>query len=194
VADRQCRRISIVPRDGLRYGYSLCADVETNLLLKAQTLDASNHIVEQIAFTAVRQGSDVDPGKIGSRWSTTDWKVVQADAKPVDLSAQGWRIPAPRGYAPVMQVSRRLGKHGSEVSQMVLSDGLAAISVFIEPYDASRHARASSAGLVRHGAINIYGKRVADFWLTAMGEAPMAALEQLVQAVEFVPGPVAQPR
>ena len=51
VADRQCRLITVEPRDALRYGYRLCADVATNLLLKAQTLDAARRVVEQVSFT-----------------------------------------------------------------------------------------------------------------------------------------------
>lgn len=187
VADRQCRVITIEPRDALRYGYRLCADTETNLLLKAQTLDASRRIVEQIAFTSIRVGGGVDVSQLGSRWNTNEWKIQQADMKPVDLAAQGWRISAPDGFAPVLQVERRMGQTApAGVSQLVLSDGLAAISVFIEPYNGAKHGH-SPAGLVRRGAINIYGKRVADFWLTVLGEVPVATLEQLAGAVEYVP-------
>lgn len=184
VADRQCRVVTIEPRDALRYGYRLCADVATNLLLKAQTLDSARRIVEQVSFTALRIGAEVDASQLGSRWNTRDWKVVESAMKPVDLAAQGWRIPAPDGFAPVMQVARAMGP--ANVSQLVLSDGLAAISVFIEPYDTQRHSH-PPAGLARRGAINIYGTRVADFWLTALGEVPVATLERLAEAVEYVP-------
>ncbi|WP_412778703.1 MucB/RseB C-terminal domain-containing protein [Bordetella ansorpii] len=191
VADRQCRIITISPRDALRYGYRLCADVSTNLLLKAQTLDSSRKIVEQVAFTSLRLGSDVDPSLLNSRWNTRDWKVIEASMKPVDLSTQGWRIPQPDGFAIVMQVARAMGQ--ANVSQLVLSDGLAAISVFIEPYDSQRHSH-PPAGLARRGAINIYGTRVADFWLTALGEVPVATLQQLAGSIEYVPQAAAAPQ
>jgi sigma-E factor negative regulatory protein RseB len=68
----------------------------------------------------------------------------------------------------------------------VLSDGLAAISVFIEPYDKKRNS-SQPHGAYRRGAINVYGTRVADFWVTALGEVPAATLEQLAKATEYVP-------
>ncbi|MGB3432352.1 MucB/RseB C-terminal domain-containing protein [Achromobacter sp.] len=185
VAGRECRLITIEPLDKLRYGYRLCADVETNLLLKAQTLNAARGVVEQVSFTSLRLGPEVDPQLLTSRWSTRDWKVLEPSMKPVDLAAQGWRIPAPKGFKPVMQVARSMGK-GVTVNQMVLSDGLAAISVFIEPYDSQRGHRPPH-GAAQRGAITVYGARIADFWLTAVGEVPVATLEQLAQATEYVP-------
>lgn len=185
VAGRECRLITIEPLDKLRYGYRLCADVETNLLLKAQTLNAARGVVEQVSFTSLRLGSEVDPQLLTSRWSTRDWKVLEPSMAPVDLSAQGWRIPAPKGFKVIMQVARSMGR-GATVSQMVLSDGLAAISVFIEPYDSQR-GHHPPHGAAQRGSITVYGTRIADFWLTAVGEVPVATLEQLAEATEYVP-------
>lgn len=184
VADRECRLISIEPLDDKRYGYRICADVDTNLLLKAQTVDGSRGVVEQVSFTSLRVGSDVDASQLSSRWNTRDWDVIESDMQPVDLAAQGWRIPAPSGFLPVKEVSRKMNK--GTVSQLVLSDGLAAISVFIEPYDGARHQH-PPAGLGQRGAINIYGSRIADYWMTVLGEVPAATLESLAEATEYVP-------
>ncbi|HEY0294526.1 MAG TPA: MucB/RseB C-terminal domain-containing protein [Bordetella sp.] len=196
VADRQCRVVVLEPRDALRYGYRLCVDIGTGLLLKAQTLDSSRRIVEQVSFSSVRLGQDVDASRVDSSWDTHDWKVLEPAMKPVDMAAQGWRIAMPDGFKPVMEVARQMGPASTgnapagaagtprTVSQMVLSDGLAAISVFIEPYDAGKHHH-PPAGPIRRGAINIYGRRVADYWLTALGEVPVATLERLANAVQY---------
>lgn len=186
VAGRECRLITIEPVDKLRYGYRLCADVETNLLLKAQTLNAARGVVEQVSFTSLRLGSEVDPQSLASRWNTRDWKVLEPSMKQVDLAAQGWRIPAPEGFTVIiMQVARSMGRSGT-VSQVVLSDGLAAISVFIEPYDSLR-GHTPPHGAAQRGSITVYGTRIADFWLTAVGEVPLTTLEQLAQGTEYVP-------
>jgi sigma-E factor negative regulatory protein RseB len=191
VAGRECRGITIEPLDKERYGYRLCADAENDLLLKAQTLSGQHAVVEQVAFTALRLGQDVNPQQLESRWTTKDWKVVQSVMTPVDLAAQGWRITLPPGFVQVSQVARTMG-HGDGVSQLVVSDGLAAISVFIEPYNKNRNS-SQPHGAYRRGAINVYGTRIADFWLTALGEVPAATLEQLAKAVEYVP-PAGAPR
>ncbi len=191
VAGRECQIVRIEPRDNSRYGYKLCADTSTHLLLKAQTVDRERGVIEQVAFTSLRLSADVDPALLKSSWNTQGWKVVEAAEPPaVDLAKQGWRIPAPPGFTQVMQVARVMGKRSS-VSQLVLSDGLAAISVFIEPYDSSM-AGDHPRGLMRRGPINVYGTRIADFWVTVLGEVPPATLEQLAASTEYVPGAPSQ--
>src|SRR5690606_7739964 len=165
-------------------GYRLCADVTTNLLLRAQTVDSHQSVVEQVSFSSIRMGDGVNANELVSPWNTRDWHIIQPKIETIDLAAEGWRIPAPAGFVSVMQVSRSMGR--SNVSQLVLSDGLAAISVFIEPYDDQRE-HPMSDGAVRRGAINIYGTRIADFWLTALGEVPAETLEQLATSTEYVP-------
>jgi sigma-E factor negative regulatory protein RseB len=65
----------------------------------------------------------------------------------------------------------------------VYSDGLAGISVFIEPIagrsDAARH------GIARMGAVNVYRREVADHLVTVVGEAPAASVRRVGDAVEF---------
>ncbi|OZI23371.1 siderophore-interacting protein [Bordetella genomosp. 9] len=191
VAGRECRIITIEPLDKDRYGYRLCADTENDLLLKAQTLSGNATVLEQVAFTALRLGPAVDHTQLESHWNTKDWKVLQGSMTPLDLAAQGWRIPYPPGFNPVSQVGRTMA-HGDAVSQLVLSDGLAAISVFIEPYDKKRN-RHQPHGAYRRGPINVYGMRIADYWVTVLGEVPAATLEQLAKATEYVP-PAAPPK
>ena len=67
-----------------------------------------------------------------------------------------------------------------EVIQIVYSDGLAAISVFVEPGTQSR-----TEGSLQQGAMNIVGKRQGDFWLTIVGEVPLAAITQVASSIEF---------
>ncbi|ALM83947.1 MucB/RseB C-terminal domain-containing protein [Bordetella sp. N] len=185
VAGRQCRMISIEPLDKARYGYRLCADDQNDLLLKAQTLSGGNSVIEQVTFTTLRLGKDVDGKLLESRWPYKDWKVQPSTLQPVDLASQGWRIPLPAGFVQVSQVARVMGQSES-VSQLVLSDGLAAISVFIEPFDKKRNSR-QPHGAYRRGAVSVYGTRIADYWLTVLGEVPPATLEHLAKSTEYVP-------
>ena len=66
---------------------------------------------------------------------------------------------------------------------MVFSDGLAAVSVFIEPLE-SRPDRAAT-GLASTGAINIYTREVANHMITVVGEAPAVSVQRIADAVEF---------
>ena len=67
-----------------------------------------------------------------------------------------------------------------ELTQLVFSDGFAAISVFIEP-----GSRSKTEGSMQQGAMNITGKRQGDFWLTIVGEVPAASIKQVANSIEF---------
>jgi sigma-E factor negative regulatory protein RseB len=67
---------------------------------------------------------------------------------------------------------------------MVFSDGLAAVSVFIEPLDA-RSSAAASFGLASMGALHFYTREVANHKVTVVGEAPAASVQRIADAVEY---------
>jgi sigma-E factor negative regulatory protein RseB len=72
----------------------------------------------------------------------------------------------------------------SPAMQCVCSDGLASVSVFIESFDAARHGRPLSHDAFSMGATRMQMQRVGDWWLTAVGEVPQPALQQLVRGFE----------
>lgn len=185
IANRECTMVELLPKDPHRYGYRLCTDNETNLLLKAQTVSAEHGLIDQISFTSLQLGEKVEPGQLVSSWSTKGWQVVETVMEPVDLAANGWRIPFPPGFEPVTEVSRPMPR-SRRVSQLVISDGLAAISVFIEPYDAGPEPPAN--GMASAGAMNIFQARIAGHRLTALGEVPVGTLRDIVEHTEYVPG------
>ena len=184
VAGRECRQIEIRPRDAHRYGYRLCADRETDLLLKAQTIANDGNVLEQISFTQIDIGGPVAASLLAPGYATKDWTLVRPEQKPVNLADLGWRIPAPPGYVSTLQVSRVFSED-RPVNQLVLSDGLSTISIFIEPYQNAR-SEYHVPGAARIGSVNVFGIKVANFWLTALGEVPAGTLAQLAQSIQYV--------
>lgn len=186
VAGHECMPVEILPRDELRYGYRFCVDPKSKLLIKAQTIDGEGEVINQIAFTSLQQGSAVQAHELETSWDLRNWRKVQVAAQTVDVAKLGWRVVLPPGFQHSTQVSRPM-KSGKPVMQMVLTDGLAAISVFIEQFQPSQDSRVMPKGPARNGAMNIYGARIGDHWLTAIGEVPVATLHQLVEHIEYVP-------
>jgi sigma-E factor negative regulatory protein RseB len=184
VAGRECALVDLVPRDMHRYGYRLCTDTETHLLLKAQVIGPEG-VIEQISFNSLQIGSQVTPDQLNPAWNIQGWKKVESVMQPVDLARNGWRIPFPPGYEPVMQVSRTM-KKGRRVSQLVLTDGLAAVSVFIEPHGAGKSPPYANEA-VTTGAMNIFRTRIGDHWLTTLGEVPAQTLREIAERTEYVP-------
>lgn len=185
VAGRDCIPVKLKPRDSHRYGHMLCIDAQTQLLLKAQTVSTANEVIDQVAFSTLIMGEDVANERVTTSWDTDEWRVVESVMNAVDLSELGWRIPHPPGFDIVVQVSRPL-RFESQVNQLVLSDGLAAISVFVEPFDSDRHSMSGQGG-IHKGALSVFRKRVGDFWLTALGQVPAGTLRDIAEHVEYVP-------
>lgn len=188
VAGHDCQSIVLEPKDGLRYGYKLWAEPATGLLLRAQTLNDKNEVVEQIAFTQISIGN-IDRSKVRSSFpDTSGWRVENAVTSQVSNS--GWAVNSlPAGFRKIREVKRLVEdaatpaaaqRNQREVLQVVFSDGLAAISVFVEPGSQSR-----TEGSLQQGAMNIIGKRHGDYWLTIVGEVPLAAIRQVANSIEF---------
>ncbi len=208
VAGFDCQALILEPKDNLRYGYKLWAEKSTGLLLRAQTLNERNEVVEQIAFTQLAIGN-VDRAKVKSSFpNTIGWRVENAVMSQTTLT--GWSVKAiPAGFRKMREMKRMISDTPAELpvapgspsgplaagvassvarptqrelSQIVYSDGLAAISIFIEPVSQSR-----TEGSMQQGAMNITGKRQGDFWLTIVGEVPAAAIKQVANSIEFKP-------
>lgn len=190
VAGRHCLKIDIEPKDDHRPRYRLCADEKTGLLLKAQLLDVEGAVLEQIAFGQVQVGQVISDAALAPSWSTEGWTRVDRKPIPIDFKALGWDYNQPPGFTPVMQL-RRSFSDGREVNQMILTDGLASMSIFIEPYqrDLSQH---QWQGASRSGSINLYGKQVGDSWVVVVGEVPASTIHQLAESVSLRDEPLAQ--
>ena len=80
----------------------------------------------------------------------------------------GWTLNGDvPGFRQIAGMKRSLGPDRPDMVHMVFSDGLAAISVFIEPY---RKEDGNVVGPMKHGAVNVYKRRLAGYVITALGE------------------------
>jgi sigma-E factor negative regulatory protein RseB len=185
IAGYDCQAIVLEPRDNLRYGHKLWADINTGMLIKARTLDEKGEVVEQFAFTELKIGGRIDRDKVKSRFAGKgrDWRVEQSGIVEADLGAEGWSVRSlPAGYRKVTEVKRSV-EGSREVGQIVVSDGLAAVSVFIEPLGAK--AQSAWVGATRQGAVNLYTRKVDEFLVTVVGEVPAESVRQIAHNVEY---------
>ncbi len=174
-----CQVLEIRPRQPDRYGYRLWVDRASGLLLRSQTINGRGEVLEQMAFAEVRIGG-VDREQLRPSWSTEGWKVDEATHSPVDLREQGWRLSPPSGFRPLYTVRRPLA--GGQALQAVYSDGLASMSVFIEPASSMAAGEPKSGG----GPINAFVRRVGDSTVTVIGEIPAETARAVAQAADRI--------
>ena len=183
VAGLEAQAYVLEPRDGLRYGHKFWADLATGLLLKARLVNEKNEVVEQFAFTDLAIGIRIEPDAVKPTWGVTppDWQVRQGSSVDVVAQDTGWVVTkVPPGFYKVVEGSRSWRGKREAVSHLVFSDGLVAVSVFVEPLGA---APAHAAGIGRQGGLNAYSLKVDDHLVTVLGEVPAATVRQIAQSV-----------
>ncbi len=176
------------PRDGHRFAQRLWADQGSGLLLRADVLSLDGRVIESAAFTEVTVGIKARPDLVTAPMKKLDgYRVVRTTPRRTGLDAEGWRLPVPvAGFKQVSCVKRSLeaagdaeGSLGPEVVQTIFSDGLTHVSVFVEPLRPERHRPGSGA----FGATHTLMQPLGAFWVTVVGDVPMATLKQFADAL-----------
>jgi sigma-E factor negative regulatory protein RseB len=180
IAGYDCRAIELTPKDNLRYGYRLYADQASGMLLRAVTLDAKGETVEQFTFTELKLGG-VTRDMVKPRHASRSWRVEDAGVTYERLAGWGLSSELP-GFRKIVELKRRIADSRS-AGQVVYSDGLAAVSVFIESLEG--RSDPVRTGLASMGAIHIYTREVANHMVTVVGEAPAASVQRIADAVEY---------
>ncbi|MEJ6024071.1 MucB/RseB C-terminal domain-containing protein [Ramlibacter sp. PS4R-6] len=185
VAGFEADVVQLAPRDNLRFGYRIWSERRSGLVVKLQTVDGDGNVLEQSAFSELALDTPVRADKLTQMMAATQgWRIESLDVSKTTAEGEGWQLPAPPpGFKPISCYKRPVAGQPAPqgAMQWVFSDGLAAVSLFIEPYDARRHVQ---EGLFASGATQTLTRRVQDWWLTAVGEVPPATLRAFAQGLE----------
>jgi sigma-E factor negative regulatory protein RseB len=194
VAGREAFVFMLVPRDELRFAQRIWADHETGLMLRSDVVGPTRAVLESAAFSEVEIGVRAQPDTVLQPIRKLEvLRVVRPVQAPTELEVQGWTLTRTvAGFRLASCVKRAVNPLAApdsagarlEVTQAVFSDGLTHVSLFIEPFDASRHRKAIQA---QFGATHSLAGRRDDFWVTAMGDVPTVTLKQFVDALERRP-------
>lgn len=184
------RIVVIKPRDAYRYGYRLWLDKATSLLLKSDLIDPKGHPVEQMMFTDMQimdtlPAEDLVPALQGKDYTVIDHADQNAVAKSADSADSDWIIhELPAGFMLTYHNHHALHGAAGEVEHLVFSDGLATVSVYIEPHRADKKA---PSGMSTMGAVHALGVRRGDYQMTVVGEVPGQTVERIETAVQRRP-------
>ncbi len=184
VAGLDSQLVILEPRDALRYGHHLWADVNSGLILKARTINERNETIEQFAFNQLQINGIIDRETLKPRFDSEGkaWRIHNARASQSLSAGSDWlfkvQLPGFKKSAGMKRQARR--GSGAETTHFVFTDGLASISVFIEPLADQKAEKATYSV----GAINVYKRAAGKHLLTVLGEVPMATLMRLGDGME----------
>ncbi len=178
IAGHTVRRVSISPQDSFRYGYDFWLEEETGLLLKWVLSGADHKPLAKLMFTDFAIGSAVVLGELESDSGAEDFVEMKAfgmEKTVVTLSSPRWQ-PAklPSGFH-LTSYSHKTGADGV-YEHMVYSDGLAAVSVYVEQQSAGS---AVKPGVSQLGTNNAYTRKQGALQITVIGEVPAMTVKSI---------------
>lgn len=192
MAGHEAQVLLLKPRDGHRFAQRLWADQASGLLLRADILGSRGEVLESAAFSDVAIGGKAQPETVLSPMRKLDgYRVVRPAVVRTQLDAEGWNLArSVPGFKLVSCVKRPLigaqeagSAADAQVLQAVFSDGMTHVSLFVEPFDGQRHKPVATSLGATHTLMN----RAGAWWITAMGDVPMATLQLFAAALDRRP-------
>ena len=179
VAGINSRAVLLEPRDAYRYGHELWVDPVSGMLLKASLIGDRGEVLESFAFTQLRIGGALDRGELAPKFRQDQVTVRKADTNDIREEDIPWTFRnLPPGFSRSYAMRRPVAE-GREGLHVVFSDGLAAMSVFIEPA-----ASASEDGVTRVGPVHVFRRQIDGYQAVVMGEVPVLAVRRLGEGIE----------
>lgn len=192
VAGLPTRVVALQPQDDFRYGYRVWLNDQYQWVLKMETLHKTQ-VLEHMVFTNIDVKEDAEKHLSVLQENTRAPKGYAVQGMPKKSKKKSkrrtssetpyqWTGAGVPGFQMMAQqnMPNALDQHSSH---WLLSDGLATVSVFAEPFNRKIHRQEDDGSSMRMGASTMYSRRKGATWVVATGEVPLKTLRQLVDAL-----------
>jgi sigma-E factor negative regulatory protein RseB len=185
---REARVVTVSPKDEFRYGYRLWIDEATAMPLKTQLCNERGRVIEQIVFASLKVGAKIPDSEFNPDVSTEGfvWLRHESGGVPQQLASSVlWNaLNLPPGFKMSARAAQVLPGSSDPVDHLVFTDGLAAVSVFVEPRSERAPPDPAAAGITRVGASSAFSTVIDGRKVTAVGEVPPATLRVIANSVK----------
>lgn len=179
--------INIKPVDHFRYGYRFWVDTKTNMLLRSMLIDNEGSAIEQVMFTNISYPESIPATRFETPGEQIETYHTQMPKKAIVGSEQN-RVSfakLPMGYKEVSETYQAMPINDGPVSHVMLSDGMASVSVYVE-YVAKSEQADVSMGMSSMGGMNAFTHSLPNALITVVGEVPPATVEAIAMSVQLV--------
>ena len=183
VADRMAQHIELKAKDNLRFNYHIWIDDKNLLPLKLIVTNNKNQPIEQSTFTTIAFSEVIDKDIFEKNINLS--KIYVAKNKFVEnyVSNKFWNLKElPSGFKEVDLISRRVNGLNLLDYQIIFSDGLAYVSLFIRPITRGTEPK---EGTVAIGPTNISARYQDGYQIMSVGMVPPETVNTFSGALEF---------
>ncbi|MDE2218855.1 MAG: MucB/RseB C-terminal domain-containing protein [Gammaproteobacteria bacterium] len=200
ISGREARVLLVEPLDDMRYGYRVWIDEASGMPLKTQLRTASGRTLEQLVFTDLKLLAQVPDAALEPDAPARKCRLLHRTASGVPEPQQAadttWdAADLPPGFRLVANSTRLMGNRQRAVTHLVFSDGLASVSVFVEPRSGRPAAEPPDdlpvpQTVTRVGSSSAVSTEVDGHKVTAIGEVPPATVRAIAGSLRpgFAPG------
>lgn len=182
---RPARVIQVRAKDQYRLGYRVWVDESTGMPTRTDLLDPSGRLLEQLVFTELRLRSQIADEELQPSPAVRGFRRVAPGAEPlprgVSPLASAWQVAhLPPGFRLAQRMFKWLPGATAPATHLVVTDGVATVSVFVEQPSPGRVPRVGSG---RIGAASAFTTVVEGHQVTAVGEVPPRTVEAIARQV-----------
>jgi sigma-E factor negative regulatory protein RseB len=182
VAGREAQIVNLIPNDSLRYYYRVWTDTEFGLLLKMMLINNQKQPLEQIGFTQLSMLNSHDLDWFQPKMESNK-NYVMEKTQEVGHVTDDWVIAnLPPGYRKVDHILVTVPGKKTPINQLIFSDGIASVSLFIEPLLKGMRPK---MGHRIEGSTNICANVVDGYQVMVVGEVPGETVRQISKAISF---------
>lgn len=197
VAGRDTYQISFKSKDNNRYDHLLWIDTQSKLLLKANVSDTNLGTLESFEYVQIDIGQDI-PASTFTHNNYVQHKPKHFDPT-LEISDEGnagteqtkWQASwLPEGFyfsgaaqQSIHSKEDAASEKNHPVDMLMYTDGIAAITIFIEARDKTSKFAESS----QKGAVSAYSHALLvdehKFMITVVGEVPLQTVERVAKGI-----------
>jgi sigma-E factor negative regulatory protein RseB len=175
--------VVLSPIDENRYNYHLWLDKESHLPLKMMVIDNNKKVVETMAFANIEFLQSQDISWFRPNISKDKTYSINENKNIEETVRKFWTInDLPSGFEEVSYNAKRYAGLNAIAHQIIFSDGLSYISIFIHPVAKNQKPQIGSS---KRGSNNIHAEYKKGYQILAVGAVPIQTLSYITNQVKL---------
>jgi sigma-E factor negative regulatory protein RseB len=190
---RDARVVEVAPRDEFRYGYRLWIDEQTAMPLKTQLCDGQGNVIEQVVFSSLELPQSIPDSAFQPQMSTDGFRWLRHAPRAASATALAdgvgppvlWdTMKLPPGFRVTSRSTQLMPGSDAPVAHVVLSDGIASVSVFVEAKPGADAGHKFVTTSTQVGSSAAFATERDGVRVTAVGEVPAKTVQFIVSQVQ----------